>query len=198
MKSFDRTYFDKWYRDPVHKVGTDDDLARQVRLAVAAAEYMLMRPIETVLDAGAGEGRWQPLIKKFRPNASYVGVDPSDYTTSTFGKSRNLVQGTFDDLDKLFPKQKFDLVVCCSVLNYLPPKDFKRALAQLARRTAGLAFIEIFSSEDSVVGDTNNWYTESSKTYKKWMKKAGYIHCGLHCYIIEELESNTAALETAR
>ena len=197
MKRFDRTYFDKWYRDPVHKVGTDDDLARQVRLAISAAEYMLMRPITSVLDAGAGEGRWQPLIAKFRPDADYVGVDPSEYSIQRYGQERNLKLGTIDDLDKLFPTYKFDLVVCCSVLNYLPRKDFVRALDQLARRTGGLAFLEIFSAEDEVVGDTHLWYAEPSKTYKKLLKKAGFVHCGLHCYITNDIESNTAALELA-
>lgn len=197
MKRFDRTYFDKWYRDPVHKVGSADDLARQVRLAVSAAEYMLMRPIKTVLDVGAGEGRWQPVIKKLRPSAYYYGVDPSDYTVRRYGKTRNIQKGSLDDLETLFPGQEFDLVVCCSVLNYLPRKEFQNGLKQLADKTRGLAFIEIFSAEDDVVGDTEKWYTESSKTYRRWIKKAGLIHCGLHCYITEDLETGTAALELA-
>lgn len=197
MKRFDRTYFDKWYRDPVHKVGTEEDLARQVRFAIAAAEYMLMRPIMNVLDVGAGEGRWQPLISKFRPSARYIGVDPSDYTLNQFGESRNIMRGTFDDLTTLFPEKTFDLVVCCSVLNYLSPPDFKRAIKQLANRTSGVAFIEIFSEEDEVVGDTHQWYTQPARTYRKWMTAAGFTHCGFHTYIVEDYHPATAELEKA-
>ena len=30
MKSYDRTYFDKWYRSPQHRVGSRAQLARKV------------------------------------------------------------------------------------------------------------------------------------------------------------------------
>lgn len=195
MKRFDRSYFDKWYRSPTHKIGTQADLARQVHLAVSAAEYMLTRQIRTVLDAGAGEGRWQPLVQALRPSAKYVGVDPSEYSIRRFGESRNLRMGTLDDLDTLFPDQTFDLVICCSVLNYLKRDAFIRALKQLAQRAHGVAFLEIFSSEDEVVGDTNDWYTESAREYRRLLKRAGFIPCGMHCYVTGALETATAALE---
>ncbi len=197
MKRFDRSYFDKWYRSPTHKIGTRADLARQVHLAVSVAEYMLTRPIRNVLDVGAGEGRWQPLIHELRPSAAYSGIDPSEYTVERFGKRRNIQLGTLDDLDRLFADQTFDLVVCCSVLNYLTQEEFGRAIKQLAKRTHGVAFLEIFSSEDEVVGDTNEWRTEPAREYRRLLKRAGFVPCGLHCYITDELETATAALEMA-
>lgn len=195
MKRFDRSYFDKWYRSSTHKIGTRADLARQVHLAVSAAEYMLTRPIRSVLDVGAGEGRWQPLVRELRPSAKYVGVDPSEYAIKRFGKRRNLYLGTIDDLETLFPDQTFDLVVCCSVLNYLPREQFIHALHQLAQRTHGVAFLEIFSKEDEVEGDTNEWYTETAAENRRLLKRAGFIPCGMHCYITKQSEIVTAALE---
>ena len=196
MKHFDRAYFDKWYRHPDHRIGNTADLERQVHLAVSSAEYMLTRPIRSVLDVGAGEGRWQPVIQALRPSASYVGIDPSEYTVRRYGAKRNVVQGTIDDLETLFGNRTFDLVVCCSVLNYLPRRDFERALGHLARHTHGVAFLEIFSSTDEVVGDTNDWNVETPATYRKMLRKVGFIPCGMHCYITESIEVNTAALET--
>ena len=196
-KRFDSSYFDKWYRHPDHRVGTATDLARLVRFAVAASEYVLARPIRTVLDAGAGEGRWCPVIRKLRPSVRYQGVDPSDYVIRRFGKRRNIVQGTLDDLPKLFPDRRFDLVVSCSVINYLPPEIMIRAIRNIAARTSGLAYIEIFATEDEVEGDTIDWHSESRATYLQIIQSAGLIPCGLHCYIPVANASTLVGLERA-
>lgn len=195
MKSFDRSYFDKWYRHPAYRIGTRADLARQIHLAVSAAEYMLMRPIRSVLDVGAGEGRWQPVLRALRPRARYTGVDSSDYVIRRYGARRNLVHGTFDDLDTLFPTHTFDLVVCCSVLNYLPPDACQRALRQLHARTHGVAFIEIFTSDDAVAGDMESWYAESPPTYRRWLMQAGFTPCGMHCYVPRPIATAASVLE---
>ena len=51
-KVYDRAYFEKWYRHPRHAVGSKQELARKVALAVAVAEYYLGRPVDSVLDVG--------------------------------------------------------------------------------------------------------------------------------------------------
>jgi hypothetical protein len=40
-KTYDRDYFDKWYRDPKHAVGSPAELKRKVAMVVAHAEYYL-------------------------------------------------------------------------------------------------------------------------------------------------------------
>jgi ubiquinone/menaquinone biosynthesis C-methylase UbiE len=194
-KRFDNRYFEKWYRHPEHRIGTSADLARMVRFAVASAEYVLARPIRSVLDAGAGEGRWQPQLKRLRPSVRYHGVDPSEYAVSRFGKRRNIVHGTLDDLPDLFPDRKFDLVVSCSVLNYLPRETMIRAIRRIAERTAGLAYLEIFATEDDVEGDTRGWNSETRASYLRIIRDAGLIPCGLHCYIPADNASTLVALE---
>ena len=60
-KTYDRAYFDRWYRGS--EVGGNARLARKVALAVATAEYHLERPLRSVLDIGCGEGGWRaPLM----------------------------------------------------------------------------------------------------------------------------------------
>jgi SAM-dependent methyltransferase len=197
VKRFDNSYFDKWYRHPDHRVGTNADLLRLVRFAVAATEYAIARPIRSVLDVGAGEGRWQPVLHRLRPGARYVGVDPSEYAVKRFGRRRNIVHGTFDDLPTLFPGRTFDLVVSCSVLNYLPHAEMKRAIRRIAERTGGVAYLEIFASEDEVEGDTSNWHAESRADYRRIIRAAGLMPCGLHCYIPIDNASTVVALEHA-
>jgi ubiquinone/menaquinone biosynthesis C-methylase UbiE len=196
-KRFDSGYFDKWYRHPDHRVGTAADLARLVRFAVTAAEYVLARPVRSVLDVGAGEGRWQPILRKLRPSAIYQGVDPSEYAVRRYGKRRNIVQGTLDSLPALFPDRSFDLVVCCSVINYLPRDTMIRGIGTLAQCTGGLAYLEIFTSEDDVEGDTHGWYSESRDSYRRIIDDAELIPCGLHCYIPADHSSSLVGLERA-
>jgi tRNA G46 methylase TrmB len=78
-KRYDAAYFDRFYRKPRTRVHAPEDVRRKVHLAVSAAEFMLERPIASVLDIGAGEGAWQPLLARMRPAASYLGVEPSEY-----------------------------------------------------------------------------------------------------------------------
>lgn len=195
VKRFDKSYFEKWYRHPTHRIGTAADLERTVRFAVSAAEYVLAHPIRSVLDVGAGEGRWAPVIRRLRPRAAYQGVEPSAYALDRYGKRRNIVRGTADDLDDLFPDRTFDLVLCCSVLNYLPRDAMTRALAQIARHTGGLAYLEIFTSVDEVEGDRGGWHAETPLRYRKLLQAAGLIQCGLHCYIPANHAESVVALE---
>jgi SAM-dependent methyltransferase len=196
-KHFDERYFDRWYRDPAFRIGTAADLERLVRFAVAAAEYVLARPIRSVLDVGAGEGRWAPVLRRLRPRASYHGVDPSDYAVARYGRRRNIVRGTLDDLDALFGDRVFDLVVCCSVLNYLPRAGMTRGIAALARHTGGLAYLEIYATTDDVIGDTAGWHSESAATYRRIARHAGLVPCGLSCYVPAAIDDRLVALERA-
>ena len=197
QKRFDSGYFDKWYRHPEHRVGTTADLKRLITFAVAATEYVLARPVRSVLDVGAGEGRWQPVLKGLRPSLRYQGVDPSEYAVSRFGKRRNIMHGTVDDLPRLLPDRSFDMVVCCSVINYLPREVMIRAIRNIAARTAGLAYLEIFASEDEVEGDTTGWHAESRASYRRVIRDAGLVPCGLHCYIPSDNVSTLVGLERA-
>lgn len=196
-KRFDERYFDRWYRSPAHRIGTTADLERLARFAVAAAEYVLARPVRSILDVGAGEGRWAPVLRRIRPRAVYHGVDPSEYAVARYGGRRNIVRGTLDDLDALFGDRVFDLVVCCSVLNYLPRAAMMRGIAQLARRTGGLAYLEIYATSDAVEGDTAGWHSEPASAYRRITRRAGLVPCGLHCYVPAPLRDHLVALEQA-
>jgi SAM-dependent methyltransferase len=89
-KTYDRAYFDKWYRHPDHAVGSPAELRRKVTMAVTQAEYYLGRSIRSVLDVGCGEGVWRAPLRSLRPGIHYQGLDASEYAVARYGRSRNI------------------------------------------------------------------------------------------------------------
>lgn len=145
-KTYDRRYFDTWYRKA--GIGDAQRLARKVALAVAAAEYHLERPLRSVLDIGCGEGAWRAPLLKLRPKARYLGFDNSEYAIRRYGARRDLHFARFGDFAQLRPCAPVDLLICSDVLHYLPTRELTRGLPGLADLCAGVAFLEVFAKED--------------------------------------------------
>ena len=196
MKRYDQSYYHRWYRNPRTRVITPGDTKRKASLALSAAEYMLGRPVRTVLDVGAGEGAWLPALRALRPGLRYTGVDPSEYVVRRFGKRRNIHWGTFGALDEVgLLSGTYDLVVCCGVVNYLTKRELERGLEVIAAMLAGVAFIEVWTTADAVVGDRRQWTEHTAQYYRRIFRRAGLIACGMHCYVGPALAEEPAALE---
>jgi SAM-dependent methyltransferase len=195
---YDRAYFDRWYRHPAHRVKSARYLGRQVAFVVSVAEYLLERRITSVLDVGAGEGQWRPVLRRMRPGLRYYGVDPSEYAVRRFGRRRNIQLGSLGDVTKLRLPRAFDLVVCCGVLNYVADPDVQQGLRALRARARGPIYIEIFTREDDVEGDFQQRAAKPAAWYRRVLRDAGLVACGMHFYVPRELTHLTAALERAR
>lgn len=197
MKTYDRAYFDRWYRHPRSRIDSGESLERKVRLAVAVTEYMLGRPIRSVLDVACGEGRWLPALRSIRPRVRYTGVDASEYAVQRFGRRRHIRLGTFGGLAKLRLPAGYDLVVCADALQYVTTADVRRGLCEIHRVLRGVAYIEAYAKEDDMDGDMAGWQMRSAATYRRLFRAAGLRHCGFHCWIDPERLGNVNALEMA-
>lgn len=186
MKTYDRDYFDHWYRSP----GAPKDEAvmrRQLALSVAAAESVLNRPLVSVLDVGCGEGRWQPVLRELRPDASYLGIDPSQYAVERFGEERNLMRGSLQDLPGFAFPEPFDLVVCADVLHYLDKEAVIQGMEELAELVGGVALLEVFTADDPVEGDLEGFHARPARWYRKVFEGAGLLPLGLQLYVHAEI-----------
>jgi len=197
-KVYDRAYFEKWYRHPRHAVGSKQELARKVALAVAIAEYYLGRPVESVLDVGCGEAPWRAPLLALRPGIDYRGLDASEYVVRRYGRSRNIGLARFGDLASLRLDRRFDLVVCSDVLHYLKPAEIRAGLGGIADMLDGVAFLELFTSRDDVAGDRKGYIPRAPSWYLRTFESAGLIPCGSHCYLGFRLLRGIAALERAQ
>lgn len=194
-KRYDRAYFDRWYRDPRSRVKSEAEVERKVRMAVGVAEYLLDRPVRSVLDVGCGEGAWRAHLRRLRPRVRYVGVDPSEYAVRRFGARRGIVLGDVERLDELDLGGPFDLVVCCDVLNYLESDALARGLRNMRALLGGVAYLELFTSDDEMTGDTRGWHRRPASYYRRLFRRLALESCGMHCYVGEALAPSVATLE---
>ncbi|MEJ2538416.1 MAG: class I SAM-dependent methyltransferase [Gemmatimonadota bacterium] len=184
-KAYDERYFDRWYRGREAPRGAEV-LARHVALAVAVAESILDRPLDSVLDVGCGEGRWQPVLHRLRPGASYLGIDPCGYAVERFGGSRNVTTGSFGELELHAFEDPFDLVVCADVLHYLPDVEILQGIDTLADLVGGAAVIEVFTSDDPALGDREGFHLRPPEWYRRVFRDAGLVAVGLQMYVHRE------------
>ena len=192
-KTYDREYFDRWYRRG--GMGDAARLARKVALAVATAEYHQERPLQSVLDIGCGEGAWREPLRKLRPKLEYLGFDGSEYAVSRYGRSRNLHLARFGDFEYLRPCGPVDLLVCSDVLHYLPTRELDRGLPALADLCGGVAFIETFTREDQAVGDEDEFKSRPARFYRERLHAIGLQPLGSHCWLSPGLVERATTLE---
>ncbi len=197
-KQYDKSYFDRWYRNSKHERNSPALLERKVHMAVSLTEYYLERPIRTVLDVGCGEAVWRAPLLKIRPKLDYRGVDSSEYAVSRFGRTRNIAFADFGQLEQLRFDTPVDLLVCSDVMHYIPDAELKRGLKGFPELCRGLAFLELWSKEDDIMGDKIDFIERPAKWYRKQFAKAGFTGCGSHSYLSAELYTAAAALEVLR
>jgi SAM-dependent methyltransferase len=196
-KQYDRAYFDKWYRGRGTRVHEPGEIGRKVALAVAATEYFLRRTIRNVLDVGCGEAPWRAHLRELRPRVMYQGVDPSQYVVESFGRERNIRQATFGELPSLGLPQ-FDLVVCADVLHYVPDAEVRVGLAEIARLCEGIAFVEVLTAEDEIVGDLQGLIRRRASFYRRAFAKHGMRQEGPYTWLGSALSDGIAELEKTR
>lgn len=195
-KAYDRAYFDRWYRGRDRHAASD--LARKAAMAVAVAEHHWGRPLRSVLDVGCGEGAWRAPLLKLRPKLHYFGIDASDYAIARFGARRNLHYGRFADLAALQLAAPVDLLVCSDVMHYLPDDELRAGLGEFARLCDGAAYLEVQAEGDDIVGDFQGLARRPAAWYRRAFARAGFVACGSHLYLGENLAARATALEVLR
>jgi SAM-dependent methyltransferase len=196
-KVYDRAYFDRWYRNRDTRVNEPDEIRRKVALAIATTEYFLRREIRTVLDIGCGEGAWLSHLKALRPRLSYLGYDSSDYVVQRFGRTRNIRKAAFGDLPKL-RLETYDLVVCADVMHYVPDDELRAGIRAIAGATEGMAYLEVLTKEDDIVGDLDAFFRRPAATYRKLFASQDLTFVGPYSWLGPAFRDAVAELETGR
>ena len=190
LKFYDRSYFDRWYRDPNDRVATRESLERKVRMVIALTEFLIGRKVRSVLDVGCGEAPWYPIVKRLRPQARYIGVDSSDYVLERFGESRNIRRGTLGTLGAMRLPKRIDVIVCADVLQYAADAEITSGLRAIRRLLSGVAYVEAFVTDDNMEGDRVAWQERTTAEYSRFFRDAGLTQCGPYAFVsLDELDS---------
>lgn len=136
---FDRGYFQRYYERRATRVANLEDSVNACRFIVAYANYLEL-PLRSVLDVGAGTGRFMRPLKKLCRGVRYVGIDLSEYACRQYGWRRESI------LD--LQRGRYDLVLCHDVLQYLDRDDAKLGIERLAQRCRGLLYFSALTRED--------------------------------------------------
>ncbi len=192
---FDEAYYQRYYFD--EKTGVVD-AAHVERLGTFVCSYLkyLRVPVKRVLDIGCGIGLWREIVATHFPDATYQGVEFSDYLCGRFGWQR----GSVVDYASAEP---FDLVICQAVLSYLSAADLKLALNNLSRLCRGALYVESATREDyerDIIDDEladPRLYRHPAELYRRGLR-AGLSEVGGGVWLSRKLDVPLFELEYAR
>ena len=145
--TFDKAYYDRYYRNPQTRVFTPSVARRQAAFIASYLKHLEI-PITNILDIGCGVGTVLKTLGKEFPRAQTRGVEHSGYLCRRYG----WVAGSVVDYRSDHP---YDLVVCNDVLGYLNDKACTKALANLAELSSSVLFLGVLTREDYEICDQN-------------------------------------------
>ena len=148
--------------------------------------------LRSVLDVGAGIGRWGEWLQKHRPAASIVSTEMDPEVCARYGHQRR-------DIAQWRSNKKFDLVVCQGVLPYLDDAAAADAIDNLGAMSRGFLYLEAITRNDldevcdlertdaGVHRRTGAWYGKRlAKHYRRVGAGLFYAHRGpLQFYELE-------------
>lgn len=136
---FDAAYYRRHYQGR-RRVHSAREIAR-LASGVAGLAGWLGVELRAVLDVGAGPGLWRDWFRRHRPAVRYRSTDVSPYACERYGHERR-------DLSRWRSRERYDLVVCQGVLQYLDDAGAARAIENLGAMCRGLLYLEAITRHD--------------------------------------------------
>ena len=136
---FDEAYYRRHYQGRA-RVHSAREIARLAEGVTGLAAWLGVE-VARVLDVGAGPGLWRDWFRRHRPSVRYRSTDVSPYACATFGHERR-------DVSRWRSRERYDLVVCQGVLQYLDEAAAARAIENLGAMSRGLLYLEVITRRD--------------------------------------------------
>lgn len=191
-QTFDASYYRRFYLTPATRAMSREEAERRGALIAAATRQMEI-PVARLLDMGCGLGWFRkPLLKAF-PDATYTGVEYSDYLCSRYGWT----QGSVVDFRG---RGTYDLVTCCDVLQYLDDLAAARAINNLARLCRGALYLHVPTKQDFAErmdpsGTDTRVHLRTGKWYRDRLGKH-FTHAGFGIHVKNDVPIGRWELES--
>jgi SAM-dependent methyltransferase len=159
---FDASYFRRFYRG-AGRVHSAREIALLASAVVGLAAWLGVE-IRSVLDVGAGTGLWGRWFRRRRPEVRYRSIDVSEYACRRYGHERR-------DISRWRARERFDLVICHGVLQYLDDRAAARAIENLGRMCRGLLYLEAITRADLAVVEEESTDTSIHLREGAWYRR---------------------------
>jgi SAM-dependent methyltransferase len=159
---FDKTYYDRFYRNPDTRAVTPAAVRRQAQFIAAYLNHLDV-PVRQILDIGCGTGGLLRALGKAMPKAKTRGVEYSTYLCGRYGWQQGSVVDVAAD--------SADLVVCNDVLGYLNDGDCARALRNLAEHTVSALYLGVLTREDLTLCDPDRTDQDQTARPVAWYQR---------------------------
>lgn len=137
---FDAAFYRRFYGNRRTRVISPLQMQRRAA-AIAAAVKQIELPVRRILDAGCGLGLMRGTLLEAFPTATYTGIEVSEHLCKKYG-------WTQASLADYRTRQRFDLIICYDVLQYLTDTAARQALANLSRLCRGALYFHAPTLED--------------------------------------------------
>jgi hypothetical protein len=137
---FGESYYQRYYEDAATRV---HDKARIGQLARAVTSMIAWHggALSSVLDVGAGAGLWRDWFAKHKPKSKYRSIEVSAYACERYGHEQR-------DITTWCARERFDLIVCQGVLQYIPDGGADAAIVNLGTMARGFLYLEAITRAD--------------------------------------------------
>jgi SAM-dependent methyltransferase len=137
---FDREYYRRFYVDGGTAVTSRAEVNARARRIAAWVDNNAL-PVRRLLDAGCGLGLLRAPLKRLLPQAEYTGLEGSEYLCERYG-------WMFGTIESFRPRERFDLVICYDVMQYLDDVAARRAIANFGRLCRGVLYFGALTRRD--------------------------------------------------
>lgn len=191
---FDEAYYQRYYFDKKTSVVDPEHVQRLGAFVCSYLKYLRV-PVKRVLDVGCGIGLWREPLARHFPDATYHGVEYSEFLCERYGWER----GSVVDYSCAEP---YDLVICQGVLPYLSAADLQRALRNLGTLSRGALYVEAVVREDYEQGTLDEALTDPrlfrhrAQLYRRGLSE-GFTELGGGVWLSHKAEVPLFELECA-
>jgi 2-polyprenyl-3-methyl-5-hydroxy-6-metoxy-1,4-benzoquinol methylase len=190
---FDAAYYDRFYRNPRTRVTTPDERGRQLALTIAVLRHQEIA-VKKILDAGCGLGLARAPLLRAYPEASYTGLEVSEYLCRQHG----WIQSSVADFRS---RSRFDFILCSDVVQYLSDREAARAIANLGNLCRGVLYFhtptreDLTNTVDEKFSDVNVHF-RPAEWYRKRLRRH-FHHLGFGLHVTRQLAPEQWALARA-
>ena len=190
---FDSAYYARFYRNPKTRANDPAAAARLAAFITAYAAHLGVR-IRRFVDVGCGTGDLVRALARRLPAAKADGVEVSAWACKRYGWIQQ-------SAEEFCTPDRYDLVLCTDVLQYLDDRAATRALRNLCSSSRALLYIgartqnDINQHADPARSDLSGHY-RSAAWYRRRLARS-FVPLGGSLFVRRELDLPTWELEHA-